>query len=145
MQIRLSTKHDNKKVAKYLINYWRERRMNFTLKWALEYLKNGMASEFKEERFICIDKGKLLGTIALLKYYENVAEIRDEIWADEEIGSKLISSVINSAKKNKFRKIYSLALKDKVGFYKKHGFSKEGLLKNHFKTGEDIAVMSRFL
>ncbi|MGD0728771.1 MAG: GNAT family N-acetyltransferase [Candidatus Micrarchaeaceae archaeon] len=145
MEIKRSNSNNEERLAKFLVNYWKTRDMNLSLKWAKDYLKKGMTSEMKEERFVFIDNGKILGTIALLKYYENVAEIRDEIWKNNEIGFKLLSHIIKVAKKEKFRKLYSLALKDKVGFYKKQGFVKEGLLKNHFKFGEDITIMSKFL
>ncbi|MDO8626959.1 MAG: hypothetical protein Q7K42_00705 [Candidatus Diapherotrites archaeon] len=36
-------------------------------------------------------------------------------------------------------------LKNKTSFYKKFGFKKEGVMKDQFKKGENITIMSRFI
>ena len=78
-------------------------------------------------------------------YNENVAEIRDEIWVNDKFGSLLLAHLIGYAKREKFRKIYSLALKNKIKFYRNNGFIKEGFLRNHFKKKEHVTVMSKFI
>jgi N-acetylglutamate synthase-like GNAT family acetyltransferase len=147
MKIRAVKARDRRKMAEYLVNYWKNRGMHqFTVKWALDYLKKGLTFEMKTERFILTnDKGNILGTVALLKYIEHVAEIRDEIWENDVVGSALLKHLISYAKKNNIQKLYSLALKNKIKFYRKHGFKKEGLLRNQFEKGEHVTVMSKFL
>lgn len=145
MKITKAGQKDRKALAKFLVSYWTSRGMNFSVPWAVKYLKKGMTCEMSEERFIFKNNGMILGSIALLKYYENVAEIRDEAWEDDKIGSALLKHLIQYAKNRKIKKIYTLALKNKVKFYRKHGFGKEGLLKDHFKKGEHLTIMSKFI
>lgn len=147
MRLRTVKPSDRKELAKYLVNYWKSRRMNqFPVSWTLDYLKNGMTFEMKEERLILLgNEEKILGTIALLMYNENVAEIRDEVWEDDKFGSLLLAYLIVYAKKKKFRKIYSLSLKNKIKFYRNNGFIKEGFLRDQFKKGEHVTVMSKFI
>jgi len=147
MRLRTVKISDRKELAKYLVHYWKSRGMNqFPVSWTLRYLKNGMTFEMKEERFVLLGNGnEILGTIALLMYNENVAEIRDEVWENYRFGSLLLKYLINYARKKRFKKIYSLALKDKIMFYRNHGFVKEGLLRSQFKKGEHVTVMSKFI
>ncbi|MBS3053568.1 MAG: GNAT family N-acetyltransferase [Candidatus Aenigmarchaeota archaeon] len=145
MKIIKAGRKDEKLLAKFLVSYWKSRGMNFSVPWALKYLKKGMTCEMSEERFVVIDNENIIGSIALLKYYENFAEIRDEVWEDDKIGSSLLNYLIQYAKKRKIKKIYTLALKNKVNFYRKHKFIKEGFLRDHVKKREHLTVMSKFL
>lgn len=140
-------KDDRKSVAEYFVAYWKSRDMTqYPMKWALKYLKNGHKSEITDDKFFVAKDGKkIVGTIALIRFAGDVAEIRDDVWHDNSVGSTLLFHLINYAKKKKIRKIYSLALKNKVNFYGRHGFKKEGVLKDHFKKGENLAIMSKFL
>lgn len=146
MKVRKANIQDRNKLANRLISYWNQRGMHFSANWAKNYLEEGMASEFSEERFVCLDaKNNIIGSIALLLYSEHVGEIRDEIWNSDETGAMLLDALIKFAKKKKTRKIYSLAIKSKMRFYLEHGFKKEGYLRNHFKEGEGVVIVSKFL
>lgn len=147
MKIREVEKSDHRKLANYLVSYWKGREMHqFTVPWTLRYIKKGLTSNMSTERFIITgETGEMKGTVALLKFEEYVAEIRDEVWDSDKTGSELIRYLIKHSRKNKIRKLYSLALKNKVRFYRKHGFVKEGLLKDQFKKGENVTIMSKFL
>jgi len=94
MKIIKAGRKDEKLLAKFLVSYWKSRGMNFSVPWALKYLKKGMTCEMSEERFVVIDNENIIGSIALLKYYENFAEIRDEVWEDDKIGSSLLKKSI---------------------------------------------------
>lgn len=146
MKIEKFTNRDKDKLAKCLLTYWKSRGMQFSLSWTLNYLKKGMTTEMTSERFVAKDSsGRIVGTIALLKYEKYIAEIRDEIWENDDVGTQLIESLIAYAAKHAIRKLYSLSLKDKVRLYRKRGFVKEGMLKSQFRPGEHVTVMSKFL
>ncbi|MDO8537425.1 MAG: GNAT family N-acetyltransferase [archaeon] len=146
MKIQKISLSKRKHLAKFLVSYWKSRGMNYSFSWAMQYLKKGMVMEFSEERFIAVDENEnILGTIALLKNNYYVAEIRDEVWQNDLIGSLLLQELVMFAKKNKIKKLFSLALKNKISFYKKYGFKKEGMLKDQFKKGEHVAIMSKFI
>ena len=146
MKIKKISLSKRKHLAKFLVDYWKSRKMNYSFSWAMKYLKKGMMMEFSEERFIAVDKNEnIFGTIALLKSNYYVAEIRDEVWKNDLIGSLLLEELMKFSKKNKIKKLFSLALKNKTSFYKKHGFKKEGMLKDHFKKGENVTIMSKVI
>ena len=115
MKIKKISLSKRKHLAKFLVDYWKSRKMNYSFSWAMKYLKKGMMMEFSEERFIAVDKNEnIFGTIALLKSNYYVAEIRDEVWKNDLIGSLLLEELMKFSKKNKIKKLFSLALKNKT-------------------------------
>ncbi len=142
---------DQERVAEALILHWKERGMNYNKQWALEYLRRGHQFDIVSVRFFVYkdEGGKLIGSIALVQYEGNVAEIRDEVvfppFERKQSLKQILCAAVEQAKKFYLRKVYSLALPADVETYRTLGFQQEGMLKDHFKIGEDLTVMSLFL
>lgn len=142
---------DHKKIAALLADYWKERGMpEYDRQWAEAYLKEGHKTEIKTDEFFLAKEGnEIVGIISLITDVSGVAEVRDEVaFSQRRQGGHLqqmIAIVVDLAKKRKLRKVFSLALPALVPAYRRNGFAKEGVLKGHFREGEDLIIMSRFL
>ena len=150
MEIKKIEGDDLQPVAALLRNYWKERGMPCAQEWTMEYLANGHKAEIKKDQFFVLREGdKTLGAIALVVNVSDVAEIRDMVVKKEArgkgLGKKLLEYVIEYAKHNEIRKIYALVFQQYRPFYEKYGFQLEGFLKDHFKEGEHLLVMSKML
>ena len=124
--------------------------MQYSLEYALEYLKKGHAIEILEDNFFVIrNKEEIIGFASLVIYEGNVGEIRDFVIKEEfrgkGFGNTLLSYILEFAKQRNLRKVFVLALSNAKEFYKKNGFEAEGLLRSHFRKGEDLIIMSKFL
>jgi len=136
--------------AKLLMEYWKERRMNYSHKWTVNYIRQGHKTEIKKDVFFIIkDKNKIVGTGSIVIYEGNVGEVRDLLIKKEErgkgYGENLIKELLRFAKKNKVRKVYALVFPTIRQMYQNMGFVQEGYLKSHFSKKEDLCFMSRFL
>lgn len=150
MEIKKVESEDLQTVATLLRNYWKERGMNYSQEWTLNYLANGHKSEIKKDQFFVLkDNEKVIGTIALVINVSDVAEIRDFVvkkeYRKKGYGKKLLEYIIEYAKHNDVRKIYALIFQPYRLFYEKYRFQLEGFLKDHFEEGEHLLVMSRQL
>ncbi len=149
MNVRKSNKKDTKYIATLLKDYWKERGMRYSQGWAEDYVKNGHKKEIKKEiSFILMDKMQI-GYISTIIYEGNVAELRDLVvkkeFRNKGYGRLLAEKAITWCRKNRIRKMYALAFPKNEAFYKRLGFRREGLLKDHFKKGEDLLFVSRFI
>ncbi len=138
------------KAVKILLEYWRSRGMQYSLEYALEYLKKEHTIEILEDNLFVIRNKEGAAELASLIVYEgNVGEIRDftikEEFRSKGFGSKLLSYILEFAKRRNLRKVFVLALSNANEFYKKNGFKGEGRLKSHFKKCENLTIMSKFL
>ena len=90
-----------------------------------------------------------MGAVAIVIFKAGVAEIRDLVvkkeYRKKGLGKKLIEYSIEFAKHSNVRKIYCLSLQTYRSFYEKYGFELEGFLKNHYKEGEHLVIMSKYL
>jgi len=150
MRIQKLSAKNRGEVSRLLRNYWNTREMYYAKRWTDHYLKEGHKIEIKKDQFFSIaEKGKLIGCISAIIYEGNVAELRDFIikpeYRKKGLGRKTINEMIIWCRKQDVRKIYSLTFPSKQRFLSRLKFKKEGLLKSHFKRGEDMVIMSRFL
>ncbi len=141
---------DKSKLAKLLRSYWRERGFDIKQKWALNYLTEGHAEEIRENKFFTIKLNKkVIGNISVIIQKGEVAKIKDFVINEENRrkghGTEALKFAILYCKSKGIRKIYSLIFPEYMKFYKKFNFIEEGYLKNHFKEGEDLIFVSKFL
>jgi N-acetylglutamate synthase-like GNAT family acetyltransferase len=143
-------KKDVSATARLLREYWETRGMKYSQKWAEGYVSKGHKAEIKEDLFFALKDGeKVLGTIAVIIYEGDVAELRDFVVDREHrgkgLGHKIISESLTILKEKKVRKAYALIFRQYADFYKEFGFEKEGVMKSHFAEGEDLVIVSKFL
>ena len=133
-------------VSKILISYWKERGMDYSSSWTKSYLLEGHKSEIKLDRFFVLRDRGVIGVIALVVYEGDLAEIRDLVIKKDKrgegYGKKLLEFVIDYAQKKNIRKLTALVSSNIKGFYEKFKFKEEGYLKDHFRDGEDLFLMS---
>ncbi len=150
MEIKKIEGDDLQPAATLLRNYWKERGMEYSQEWTLNYLTNGHKNEIKKDQFFVVkENNKVLGTIALVINVSDVAEIRDFVVKKEHrgkgLGKKLLEYVMEYARQNEVRKIYALIFQPYRPFYEKYEFQLEGFLKDHFKENEHLLIMSKML
>src|SRR3989338_5187023 len=150
MEIKKIESEDLQATANLLRSYWKERGDNYAQDFALNYLTNGHKTEItKDQSFVIKEKDKIVWMIALVVYEGNVAEIKDCILKKEARGKgwgrKLTEIIIDHAKRNEIRKISIVTVPNLRSFYEKFGFTLEGFLKDHFKEGEHMLIMSKKL
>ncbi len=119
------------RIAKKLAEYWKKRGMpEYDEKWAQEYIKEGHHKEFTHSFHETKD-----GSIySLIRDVSGLVEIRDALGDHEKI--------IDEVLKKRFRKTTALVFEEEKSLYERKGFVCEGELKNHFKKGETLYVMS---
>tara|TARA_Y100000310_G_C20702951_1_gene831782 strand:+ start:3648 stop:4211 length:564 start_codon:yes stop_codon:yes gene_type:complete len=149
VEIKVVDKENIPAVATLLRSYWRDRKMIYTQKWAEDYITVGHKVELKREQtFVLLDKNKVLGTIAVLLWEGNVAELRDFVVKKEQrnkgLGKKLLEFALDWCKRNNVRKVFALVSQDLRSFFESYQFILEGFLKNHFKEGEHLLLVSFF-
>lgn len=104
----------------------------------------------KTFRFVAKEGNRALGALSI-QVYPGVAKIGAFAVAksrrDLGIGSKLLEKCEAVASKEGCRKIWLFTFQDwpAFGFYKKHGYRKEALLKRHWGGKSDLVIMSKFL
>lgn len=140
---------DRVTVARLLVAYWKERGMDHSEDWAIDFLDEGHGKEIILDQFFTFREDEVKGTVSLITFEGNVAEIRDLVVGPEfrgqGYGKKIIHDLEKFAKEEKVRKLYAYVFPDVEGFYTKLGYEKEGLLKSHFKEGEDLVIVAKFL
>lgn len=151
MILKKISKQEKEAAAKLLFTYWKKRGMpQYNLKWAKEYLNEGHKKEIKRDEFFVYKDGKdIIGIISLITDVSNVAEIRDMIvlskYKNEKYSHKMLNAIIKYARKRKIRKLYSLIFPKSKELFTSFGFRKEGILRSHFSSGEDLTIMGKFL
>lgn len=151
MKLILLTEKERGEAAELLADYWKSRGMPaYDRKWAEAYLQEGHRKEIaRDEFFIWKEQGKLCGVISLVTDVSGVAEIRDMVvkpeWRGKGYGQKMLDELVRGAAERKIRKLYALIFPPHEKLFQSAGFAKEGVLKSHFKEGEDLILMSRFL
>jgi citrate lyase synthetase len=150
MALQRLSKQEMKEAAGLLAGYWKRRGMpQYTVKWAEKYFIEGHRKEIKkDEFFVWKEKGKLVATAALVTDVSNVVEIRDLVVKKgygKDCEMRIISELVKLAERRKLRKIYALIFPSEVKTYASQGFVREGMLRNHFRKGEHLVIMSRFL
>ena len=146
---KLTAKHVSK-IATLLRDYWKERGYRYTNAWAKNYLQKGHATEIKQDLFFVLQEGKdIIGTISLMVYEGNVAELRDfvikEAYRGKGYGEPLLEHALQWCKKHKIRKVIALTFPNTKAFYVRYKFVQEGYLRSHFAPHEDLIIMSRFM
>jgi N-acetylglutamate synthase-like GNAT family acetyltransferase len=142
---------ERREAASVLAGYWKGRGMpEYGRGWALSYLREGHRKEVANDEFFAFHKGgNLIGVVSLVTDVSGVAEIRDMVlkkeFRGEGYGKIMVEELMDIAKKRKIRKLFVLALKSSEGVFLSAGFEKEGMLKSHFKKGENLQILSKFL
>lgn len=150
MKIEQLNDNDISQVALLLREYWKERRMDYSQRWAESYLKKGHSIEIKKEVFFVLkEENTLIGIISIIVWEGDLAELRDFVIKKEfrgkGYGKKLLENSIEWCKKNRIRKIISLSFPKYEKFLKEYGFEREGYLKDHFADGEHLVIMGKHL
>lgn len=150
MDIKKTEGEDLQPVASLLRSYWKERGMGYDQEWTIEYLTKGHAAEIKKDQsFVLKDNDKLIGTVAVIIYEGDVAEIRDLVvkkeYRGKGYGKKLLEFILEHSQRNEVRKVFALIFQQYRFLFEKQQFTLEGFLKDHFKDGEHLLIMSRML
>ena len=151
MSLKKLTPKKRPQAAELLWNYWKERGMpQYDKKWAEDYLVGGHKKEIKKDEFyVYEDRAGFIGLVSLIVDVSGVAEIRDMVidpmYRKKGYGTRMLNDLIEFAKKENIRKVFALVIPQYENLYRKMGFEKEGILKNHFAAGEDLIIMSKFL
>lgn len=104
----------------------------------------------KMYRFAAMEGDRTVGALSL-QVFPGIAKIGAfsvvKSSRDLGIGSKLLEKCESVARKMGCRKIWLFAFPNwpAYGFYKKHGYRKEALLRRHWGGKSDLAIMSKFL
>lgn len=103
----------------------------------------------KTLRFAAKEGGKVIGAVSLHiqgKVARIGAFVVSKPFREQGIGSSLIDRCEHAAKKSGCIKVWLFALPgtSAMGFYKKHGYMQEALLRKHF-NGKDLCIMSKFI
>ena len=148
----LTTDEDFDRIAEALVAHWAERGMTYTKEYASEYLCTEHSLDIVWDKTFVFknDDDKLVGSIAFVWYEGSVAELRDEITFSPFDRHTSLEQMVRATVKcmhtfSSLRKIYSLTLPHDVEPYRAAGFQEEGFLRDHFKEGEDLTIMSLFL
>jgi len=152
MEIKKLKKEEMPALAKMLREYWQSRSssMRYSQKWAENYLRKGHAIEIKKEVFLVAkEKKEVVGNISVIVWEGRVAELRDFLVKPRErgkgIGRRLFTEAILFCKKNNVRKVFLLIFPNLEEMLERKGFTREGVLHDHFACGEDLIIMSKFL
>ncbi|MCD6215847.1 MAG: GNAT family N-acetyltransferase [Candidatus Aenigmarchaeota archaeon] len=149
MIIRKIKKSDAKQVAKLLQKEFGPgyKTIRFKERWVVQKIK------YPGDRFlVAIDSNQLIGNIRACLIDYDLAELRNivvaEEWRKKGIGTKLVKEMLKKLKKEKVRKVIIKVIatnKIAINMFKKLGFVKEGHFHNHFRNGEDVIQMCKFL
>jgi hypothetical protein len=132
--------------AENLHAYWQRRGLPHDLAWAKDYLRIGHGKDVVSDQFFIYRTRDFAGLVALVEQEGGVAEIREEIvFVREASFCAMITELIHYAREKRLRKVFSCALAERVSHYTSLGFVPEGVLRSHFKEGEDLTIMSKFL
>lgn len=119
----------------------------------IEYL---LELQKEHEIFIAFDKGKVIGGTVLELKDENPAE-KYKIWKfkhfalkkgiSDKTESRIVDEVIDRLKQKsrKFKIQLNLSEKEEryINLFKKHGFTKEAMIKDRYRVGENMLIYSR--
>lgn len=146
---KLNTKNTNV-IAKLLKQYWKSRGIHSSLSFAQQYLKKGHRTEISKDQFFEIKKGKkTVGVVSVIIWYHRIAEFRDLVtypkFRGTGIGKKAIHALEDWSQKQGAKKIHCKILPFHWKWFKKMGYRKEGVLKNHFVDNENVIVIAKEL
>ena len=150
MDILPLSKKYKKALADLLIGYWKERGMTYSSQWTHRYLTEGHRIEILGEAFfVAVEKGDVVGSMSLVFWEPDVAEMRDFFvlpkFRKYGVGNKLLDAVLKECERRKIRKVFAYVLPEAEGFFLKRGFRKEGTLKEHYQKGEDLIAIGKLL
>ncbi len=150
MSLRELEENEVEEIAEVLVENWQRKNLDYDKDWAIDYLKNGHDKEVEEEHFYVYEEnGEKKAFASLVKDVNGVVEIRDEGLLpgvkDKQTMTMLLMQLISEATAMNARKIFCLTPFDKIQTFRELEFEQEGILKNHFKPGQDLVIMSRFL
>ena len=117
------------------------------------YTRESLIEESKQMKFwVAEENGKILGYIGFMDLKNGIGMmlslVIDVKNQGRGIGTKLIEKVKEYAKENKYRKVLFLTKinnKPMLILGVKQDFQLEGILRRHFRTGEDVVYMSYFI
>jgi len=102
--------------------------------------------------FVAEEEAKIVGYIGFTDLKNGIGMMLSlAITKDQQgkgVGSALVEKVKEHATANSFRKVLTLVRvnnKPMIGLAKKLDFEDEGILKRHFRTGEDVMYLSYFI
>lgn len=102
--------------------------------------------------FVAEEEGKILGYNGLMDLKNGIGMMLslavDKDQQGKGIGTELVKAVKDYAKENGFRKVLLLCRinnKPMILLGVKEDFEPEGVLRRHFRTGEDVLYMSYFI
>ena len=149
VEIKSVDKESISSIALLLRQYWKERGLIYTKQWAEQYVELGHKIELKKEQtFMLLDNGKVIGTCSVIIWEGNVAELRDLVIKKEQrskgYGKKLLEFSLEWCRRNNARKVFALIFQQNKPLFEQSSFTLEGFLKHHFKQNEHLLIMSLF-
>lgn len=150
MEIKERKDGHDEKLAKLLRNYWETRDMDYSQEWTKEYIREGHRNEIIEDKFFVAEEGdEVVGSLSVILWEGGVAELRDffvkEGYRKEGAGKKLFEKAYEFCRGRNARKIHAKIFPYLWDFFRKQEFKAEGILHDHFKEGEDLIVVGKFL
>ena len=151
MELKKLAARQRKEAASLLAGYWKERGMGeYGQGWAEDYLAQGHKKEIAKDEFFALEEnGRMAGIVSLITEVSGLVQIRDLVvkpgFRGKGYGRRILEEAVEIALKRKARKVFALTFPEHERLFLSLGFEREGLLRNHFRKGEDMVVMGRTL
>ena len=140
-------KKDSAQISSFLVKNFKIHNLEFDKKYINKSFENGVWFTAKLGE-------KIVGTILLsIIMQDNRAELKhllvEKNFRIRDIGTRLLHTALNYAKKKKLRKVTGNTTSGNNKIIKKlakyHDFALEGILKDHYRKNEDVYIYSAFL
>ena len=140
-------KKDSAQISSFLVKNFKIHNLEFDKKYINKSFENGVWFTAKLGE-------KIVGTILLsIIMQDNRAELKhmlvEKNFKRIGIGTRLLHTALNYAKKKKLRKVTGNTTSGNNKIIKKlakyHDFALEGILKDHYRKNEDVYIYSAFL
>lgn len=147
ISITKAEKKDSAQISSFLAKNFKIHNLKFDKTYINKSFENGVWFTAKLGK-------KIVGTILLsVIRQDDRAELKhllvEKNFRRRSIGTRLLHTALNYAKKKKLRKITGNAASGNNKIIKKlakcHNFALEGILKDHYRKNEDVYVYSAFL
>lgn len=149
LAIRRLKDRDMDAAAGLLTEYWKEREVAASKRAARSFIEEGhVSATVYEETFLAELDGKPIGVLGLAVSEGGLAKIRTFFMhpahRGKGNGEAFLSFMLALIEQSKVRKVTVHAFPETKQLYARLGFQQEGLLKDHYRKGEHVVLMSRF-
>lgn len=130
---------DVNKLTRLFKEDYERRGLVFTQASIKSYLKTGV----KRKQFYAIEENnEMAGCVAMKLGYNSIAEMKDLIAKNEANLRMLVENMIRICHEKEMRKLFTICPQIYEKALMGINFTKEGLLNDHFKDGENLVIMS---